>query len=259
MKPVLFESNTIITTFTSFIIVCLIGIIEFQKKKHQERTINHLKLVSGSIAHELRTPLSSILLGLSSLKTKFFKTSVAPPILNILTQMETSSKTAFTTIDIILSNLRGYNELKKTRMSLADCIMLAIEEYPLSPNEKQCIHLNLDNNYFINGNSDSLKHVIWNLLKNALYQIKKHNKGEIYIYLKSSAHKTTLIFQDTANGITDAEAPFLFENFYSNTPNGSGLGLAFCKKIIESHNGQINFDYSPGNYIEFIISLPNLI
>lgn len=253
------EDSIIITTLTACIIGFLMSAIEFYKQKHQERKLDQLKLLSGAIAHELRTPLASIVLGLNSLQSKYLIKDISPTTLNTLAQMESASKNASTTIEIILNNIRDQKEIEKTLMSLSDCIKLAVEEYPLSPTEKKLIHLKIDSNYFINGDPDSLKRVIWNLLKNALYQIKKHNKGEIYINLKSSSSKTTLIFQDTAQGITDAEAPHLFEKFYSTTKNGSGLGLAFCKKIIESHNGQIYFDYSPGSYIKFIISFPTLI
>lgn len=62
------NNNIIITIYSIFIITLFIGIIEFQRQKHQEKKFNHLNSISGTIAHELRTPIASILLGLEALR-----------------------------------------------------------------------------------------------------------------------------------------------------------------------------------------------
>lgn len=253
------DNSVIITTFSCFIIVLFIGALEFHRKKYQEKKMEHFKLISGSIAHELRTPLSSTLLGLNSLTSKLSTETISPHIFSTLAKMQSASKNALTTIDIMLNNIRDYKEIEKTTLSLSSCIQSSIEEYPLSPEEQKLIHLKIDDNYFILGNHCLLKQVIWNLLKNALYQIKENNKGEIYIRLKYCTKKVILTFKDTAKGITDTEARYLFDKFYSNTKNGSGLGLTFCKTIVELHAGQICFNYSPERSIEFVILFPILI
>lgn len=252
------DNNLIVTTFSCLIIGLFICVLEWHRKKYVEKQMEHWKLISGSIAHELRTPLSSTLIGLDTLISKLSNEAIPPNIFNTLGKMQSTSKTALTSIDIMVNNIRDYKEIEKTPLSLSNCLLSSIAEYPLSQEEQIRIHLKIDNDYLILGNHCLLKQVIWNLMKNAIYQIKENNKGEIYISLRYQRKKVIFTFKDTAKGITDIEARYLFDKFHSNTKNGSGLGLTFCKTIVELHAGQISFNYSPEHFIEFVISFPIL-
>jgi signal transduction histidine kinase len=80
--------------------------------------------------------------------------------------------------------------------------------------------------------------------------------GEIWIGVK-----------DEGPGIEPAEIPFLFQSFGHKKINtvptagekSTGLGLAICKRVIETHSGQIGVDSTPGQGSTFWFSLPNTI
>lgn len=84
----------------------------------------------------------------------------------------------------------------------------------------------------------------------------------------SASHQTDAVrikVSDTGCGIDAADLDNIFEPFFttksdksssSHRPAGAGLGLAFCKKVIESHNGSISVESQPDEGTTFTIELP---
>lgn len=63
-------------------------------------------------------------------------------------------------------------------------------------------------------------------------------------------------FADTGGGITPENMKHLFEPFFTTKQNGTGLGLAVTRRIIEEHNGTIQVDSHPGKGTTFTVLLP---
>ena len=103
-----------------------------------------------------------------------------------------------------------------------------------------------------------LYRTIFNLLKNALYQIKKHNKGKIYIVTELKEDVNILRFKDTAGGVTNDAISNLFDGFNTTKQEGTGIGLAFCKLTMQSFSGDINCQVVENGCIEFILSFPKV-
>ena len=62
-------------------------------------------------------------------------------------------------------------------LSIKDCINSAIDEYPMDKNNPVLVDMYEIHELFILGNKSLIKQVLWNLLKNALYQIQSHHRG----------------------------------------------------------------------------------
>jgi len=101
-----------------------------------------------------------------------------------------------------------------------------------------------------------MRHVLFNLLKNALYYIEAANKGEIYIRAEKTPDANILHFKDTGKGMASSMMPYVFERFYSKTQHGTGIGLAFCKSVIESFGGKISCESVEGEHTTFILEFP---
>jgi two-component system phosphate regulon sensor histidine kinase PhoR len=101
---------------------------------------------------------------------------------------------------------------------------------------------------------------VWiNLIENA---IKYSERGIISISIQEQNQDTVVIIEDQGEGIPIAYSSKIFEQFFrvptGNVHNvkGNGIGLYYCKQIIEKHNGSIQ--YTPGN-IEgsiFTVTIP---
>jgi signal transduction histidine kinase len=66
-----------------------------------------------------------------------------------------------------------------------------------------------------------------------------------------------LIFKDTGKGIASKDLPFVFDRFYTQTPHGTGIGLAFCQDVLKRFGGSIVCDSVEGEYTIFTLSFPS--
>lgn len=101
-------------------------------------------------------------------------------------------------------------------------------------------------------------HILYNLIKNALRAIGNSDKGMIIIRLETGEKLNKLIFRDTATGISKEFLPKMFKLFESQSASqgGTGVGLAFCKLIMQSYSGDIVCDSVEGEFTEFVLSFP---
>jgi signal transduction histidine kinase len=118
------------------------------------------------------------------------------------------------------------------------------------------LHCELDFNYL--GSSFMTQRLFDNLLKNALRAIETAKKGEITIELKPGKKFNSVIFTDTALGIAPGQMKKLFIPFENmNVSQGTiGLGLAFCKLVLQAYGGKIKCNSEFGKFTKFTLSLP---
>ncbi|MBS0358943.1 MAG: HAMP domain-containing histidine kinase, partial [Proteobacteria bacterium] len=145
-------------------------------------------------------------------------------------------------------------------ISMLETINTAIDEYPFQGNERTFVHWDPDQQTDFNylGNLILTKHIFFNLIKNALYFIKAERKGEITIQLIQNGKENRVIFRDTAKGMDDETLSHLFESFYTNTQFGTGIGLAYCKMVMEAYEGDIVCHAEEGKLTEFTLIFPKL-
>ncbi len=112
----------------------------------------------------------------------------------------------------------------------------------------------------INGDENRLMQLFTNLLENSLIHTDK--PGMLTIHHRQSPDFLHIVFEDTGPGVQEQALPLLFDRLYRTDPSrsrktgSSGLGLAICKTIVESHGGSIAADNSIMGGIRIEISLP---
>lgn len=243
--------------------------------RHLER-LNILKALGGAIAHELRTPLASLdmrRVGLSAQIPKLLEAyklakEYGLPVQELRTKdirtLEETAKSienlineSLLMIDMLLIKLKDPSQaIKKDLYSIKEIVENAIGKYPLHNSQRSLIKVNLISNFNFYSNESMFLHVIFNLLKNALYYIKQEDKGEIIITTEKSSKYNILYFKDTAKGIPADILPNLFQKFYTKSEHGTGLGLAFCKLVMEEIGGNISCRSVYGKFTEFVLTFP---
>lgn len=104
--------------------------------------------------------------------------------------------------------------------------------------------------------ADELNQVWTNLFHNSLQAME--NKGELHIKVHTDKTQVHISIRDTGGGIPKEIQEKIFEPFFTTkvAGEGSGLGLDIVKKIIEKHDGKLDFESEIGVGTTFIISLP---
>jgi signal transduction histidine kinase len=257
--------------------VIIAAIFSHRKEMIQQEKQRTLQMQAGAIAHEMRSPLFTLAgIGhylkkiLPSLlkdhqklsidqRAQIFSTKQLKHVSNTSEDIEKVTRQAFSFIDIMLMNLReGFKDSAIETCAIKKCVDEALNHYPFFPNDRELLHIQLDENFEFKGNSLLIKHVLFNLLKNSIYYIKAADKGEITIRACTVEGSNTLSFKDTGTGIAPDILPHIFDKFYSRTKYGTGIGLAFCKSVMKSLGGDIRCKSQFGEYTEFILTFPPL-
>lgn len=246
---------------------------ELQETHHK---LDGMTSVSASLAHELRTPLATLSGGLDGLREylpnlldayQLAKQANLPVshirprnfqlLENLLDTMQSVVRAAFTFIDIQLMNVNPSMEQNIGNLfSITNCVEDALAQYPFQQGEKQLILWNKTDDFVVKGKAVLVKHVLFNLIKNALYYIAKAQKGNISIWLERGSTYNRLYFKDTGPGIAKEILPHIFERFFTRTYHGAGIGLTFCKAVMESLGGKITCESEEGAYTQFILIFP---
>jgi len=103
------------------------------------------------------------------------------------------------------------------------------------------------------------KNVIQNLVSNAIIYCKENEEPEISIFAIKNNKDITITFSDNGIGIEDSYKDKVFEMFTrlkSKDVEGTGIGLASCKKIVANHGGAIEVNSVLGKGSSFVITLP---
>ncbi len=235
--------------------------------------------VSACIAHELRTPLATISMGLHNIK-KYFpllrdayneasQANLPIPKINaqifkllgdVPASLERVTQSAFLFIDMLLMNLEPDFKpaTEHTTFMINQCIAKGLETYPCTEQEKTLIHWAEDANhdFVVRGKMLLVKHILYNLIKNSLYYIAKAEKGEIHIWTQKGQKYNTLYFKDTGPGIASELVPKIFDRFFTQSEYGAGIGLTYCKMVMESLDGVIHCDSREGEYTLFRLEFP---
>ena len=112
-------------------------------------------------------------------------------------------------------------------------------------------------------NTNQIQQVLMNLLVNARQAMP--GGGRILIRLShDAAHNTVdLMVRDSGGGIPADKLPRIFDRFFTTKSGpdasgkgGTGLGLSFCRDVIEAHQGRIRVESTVGKGTAFTLKLP---
>ncbi len=251
-----------------------------EKLKKAEGQLDGMMLLSSSIAHELRTPLASIragVHGISALIPKLISTyrkakeqnleieKIPEKMLDMaadtLNRIDQAAQQSNQVIDMILTSISANeNNLKRDDLcSIQKCVCSALAEYVFPPGKAELVKVKGLNDFNFYGSEMLIKHIIFNLLRNALYFIQKAGKGEIYIWTSTENDYNILHCKDTGPGIAKEVLPKIFDRFFTDgTHRGTGVGLSFCKIVMESLEGKIECNSIFGAYTEFVLFFPKV-
>ena len=213
------------------------------------------------LAHDLRTPLTSVVAYLTMLENQ--------------PDMDPSERAKYTHItlekalrleelineffDITKFNLQDF-VLEKQEMDLSIFLeQIADENYGMLQKKGMTCAVDAQEGLMIEGDPDKLARVFENLLRNAAAYGSENT--QILIQARGGHGRTTIVFTNEGPQIPQKKLEMIFERFYraddsrSSKTGGSGLGLAIAKQVVELHGGTITAASDQKN-TRFIVTFP---
>lgn len=228
-------------------------------REQAERTAqdkHDLKDSLSDISHQLKTPLTSMLIMLDEIiDDKEMPDDVRDDFLCDI-------RTGANTISFLVQSL-----LKLSRLE-ADSVEMKSESISADVLFEQCINntaviaelggvtveKNLNEDIYITCDRKWMVEAITNIVKNCIEHTPKG--GKVTLRAEDMGLYNKLTITDNGCGIDDEDLPHIFERFYKGKNSGEnsvGIGLALSKMIIEKQGGYISVDSVPGNGSEFTI------
>ena len=193
------------------------------------------------ISHQLRTPLTSVMmiLGLmrSSELTEKERVEYLQDLYELLARMKWLIETMLSLSRIEADAVKFASDAVSCRELIERCIDTVSVTAELKGVE---IRTEIDGNPEFTGDLHYTSEAVINLLKNAIEHTPEG--GTVTMTAKSSSISAEITITDTGNGIPEMELPHIFERFYRSseyTKNGFGIGLAFAKKVISAQDGSL--------------------
>ena len=258
--------SVIITSiiFTSIIIIAYVTTILLLLRQRQ---ISQIKTdFINNMTHEFKTPIATINLALSAIKNP--KTIVnKEKVKKYLKMIYDENNRMHDQVEnvLMISHLeRNQLNIEKTKQDINEIIDLAISHVSLivENNNGNIITEKDADNSMVVGNETHLINVMVNILDNAIKY--NDNSPEIFIKTLNIGSRVLIEIKDNGIGMSKAVQSKIFEKFYRKQTGdlhdvkGHGLGLAYVKKIIAFHNGNITVDSAVGKGSKFTIQLNTL-
>jgi PAS domain S-box-containing protein len=210
--------------------------------------------ITAGVAHEVKNPLNSMRLWLENLKESL------PP------DQESASQQAVQVLDKEIDRLDAVVKrfldftrpmdvrLEATQLSelLKDVLELAQPQFQKSNIQlAQLLPIDVPPVYV---DRALLKQAVLNLVLNAAEAMP--NGGQLRLVLSRRGEMAEITVGDTGKGILPENRQKIFQLFFTTRPGGSGIGLASAFRIVQLHNGSIDFTSEVGRGTTFRIELP---
>jgi signal transduction histidine kinase len=224
------------------------------------RKTKELEAFTYSIAHDLKGPLREIE-GFSSLLEKHFAESGDPQVKHHVDVIRKSSLRLTHMIDALLKYSRlEQQDLPRTQFNLLDMVdQLVRERHTQLGGTTPMITIDLQFSHLY-GESVSIHQALTNLLDNAIKFSHHSPAPEIRIVGQQTASGWMISISDNGIGFDPAQADKifgLFERLHSgNEYDGTGVGLAIVKMVMEKHGGRVWAESFPGQGSTFFLEFP---
>ena len=226
---------------------------------HQLQTADRLAAisrVSGGVAHEVKNPLNAILLHVEVARSKLARgdSAVEPQMEIISREILRLDRVVKTFLDftrpvelklrpVLLQQILGeIADLARPQAAAANIKVVAVPEALAADG----VEVTVD--------SDLFKQAVLNVVVNAIQAMPEG--GELRFEASASKNTAEIRISDTGPGIPPDLKEKIFRLYFTTKTGGSGIGLAMTFRIVQLHDGTIDFSSEPGKGTTFVIRLP---
>ncbi|TVP49962.1 MAG: HAMP domain-containing protein [Mongoliibacter sp.] len=234
-----------------------------QMLERLEKSFDAQKQFVSHISHELRTPLSVIIAELElSQNKKRSKEEYKETVISVLADAKKLAKLSSTLLDFAKASY-DRSEVNFKQFRVDELLLDASQELQLL-NQSFKVDLDFEGDFeeeeiTVFGNSYLLTIAFKNLIENACKYSSNHT---CRCSISTSGNQVQVAFKDEGIGIYPEELEEIFNPFFrgknKNIFEGTGIGLALVKRIVNLHDAEVTVQSKPGKGSTFIISIPRI-
>jgi len=212
-----------------------------------------LARVTAGVAHEVKNPLNSMRLWLENLRES----------------LPADPEAASTAVKVLDTEIDRLDRVVKRFLDFTKPVELHLEDTDLSELVGEVLALarpqieragvqasveQADRLPPVRVDCALVQQALMNLILNACEAMP--NGGRLQVTLRRKGESAEIRLADTGHGIPPEHRRRIFELFFTTRPSGSGLGLATAFRIVQLHNGSIDFESQAGQGTTFILEFP---
>ena len=215
--------------------------------------LSALSRISAGVAHEVKNPLNAMLLHIDVARAKLSHGDT-----DVTEQMDIIGREILR-LDRVVRTFLDFTrpvELKLVNVPLQEFVREIVE---LAAPQATAAHIALTVREDAEGvdvrvDRDLFKQAVLNIVVNGMQAMPEG--GELHLESSTSGDWAELRITDTGGGIPAEVREKIFRLYFTTKPKGSGIGLAMTFRIVQLHDGTIDFTSEPGKGTTFLIRLP---
>lgn len=208
--------------------------------------------IARTIAHEVRNPLTNILLATEQLKETGNGTIESPVLLDLINRNADR-------INQLVSDLLNATRFTHLDFSKVDINQLLEETLEMARDRIELNRVKVKKNFSAGLNEvtldkEKIKVALLNIIVNAIESMSK-DEGVLLVNTRQQDNRCVIEIRDNGKGMDEETLQKMFDPYFTSKPNGNGLGLTNTQNIILNHNGKISAFSRPGDGTLFLITL----
>ena len=253
-------TNLILIIVLDIFLILGVVLVFRNVKKEVQLAQNKSEFISN-VSHEIRTPLALISMFAETLEMGRVPTEEKKKEYYSILTKESQRLTSIVNKILSFSQMdAGKKQLHLSDIELGSLVKEVLTTYDYHLNKEGFeVNANMDEAW-INGDKDLIIEMIINLIDNAIKYSSETKKIDISI--RKENQKAIINVTDQGVGISKADQTYIFDKFFRVSTGdlakkqGTGLGLALVKQIVDAHNASIELKSEIGKGTSFIVYFP---
>lgn len=229
-------------------------IASLERQVERSSRLSSLTFASAGIAHDMKTPLTSLMAGLELFERQVARleqrddgAALARDMRQVLMACTQSTRQLRSLVDAIRTHIQSQPPTHET-FDLAQAIDAALLLSRSEIGSKATLEVEKVDGTLIRGEPSQITQALLNLLSNALQALEGQEPSKRFVRVFGGVEggKAVLRVEDGGKGIAAEELPRVRQPFYTTREDGTGLGLAIVQEIVEGHGGELRIESEPG-------------
>lgn len=236
--------------------------VMFKKSQSKVNYLSRLAYVgeiSSGLAHEIRNPLNTMSLNIQLLKENI-ENGDREKIFKKLDTLEKAKDQAAITLEKFLDFAKPKKSNAET-ISIKGIInqTLGMLQGKLQSRNISIVVRYTDEKAAINADPSEIMQILLNILINAIQSFNDEKDKKIKVDVKVSKDDLIIVIEDNGIGMDDFTLQHMYTPFFSKKQEGTGLGMAVVKKLVEEYNGVIQCHSTVNGGTKFILNFKGMV